>query len=253
MLNSFLGNAQKTSTVTIAKPLRLTAVEEHQIDRESLKVWERTIKDVIRHFSRILSGMTSQDVKAELLKLEPTLEDGAIERLGGSTAVVSALHLYVNTPNCVSGCVMLALQLEFARLLTRLATCTTTEIPEESAQTEVTDFHRVSNMLGYSLASAVAELCRARSQFSPPVILMDTARAIVEIARMEMSGRQDDSQFLVGTVGVAAHKSYFEGIFALYCPVSLLEESKTGSSAEQFNRQMALRFPTSKSSLPRRF
>lgn len=253
MLNNFLANATETGTATITKLLRLTAVEEHQIDHESLKAWERTIKDVIKHFSRLLSGMTSQDIKAQLLKLEPTSEDGAVERLGGSTAVVSALYLHVNTPNCVSGCVMLALQLEFARFLTRLTTYMTTEIPEEYVHTEVSDFHQVSNMLGYSLASAVAELCRARSQFSPPVILMDTARTIVEIARMEMSSRQGDSQFLVGAIGIPANKSHFEGTFALCCPASLLKESKAGSSAEPSSRQVALRFPTSKSSLPRRF
>lgn len=253
MLNSLLTKTQKTSTAAIATTLRLADVEEHQKDRESLRAWERTIKDVIRHFSRFLSETTSQDVTAQLLKLEPTSEDGAVEGLGGSTAVVSALHLYVNTPNCVSGCVMLAVQLEFAKFLTRLTTHMTTEIPEESVQTEISDFHQVNNVLGYSLASAVAELCRTRSQFSPPVILMDTAKAIVEIARMEMSGRQDDSQFLIGTVGVAANKSHCEGTFALCCPASLLEESKAGGNAEPISRQMALCSPAPKSSLPRRF
>lgn len=244
MMNSFLVNAQRTGTITIAKPLRLTTVEEHQIDHESLKTWERIIKDVTRYFSRFLSGMTGKDVTAQLLKLEPTSEEGAIERLGGSAATASALYLYANAPNCVSGCIMLALHLEFTKLLTRHMR---TQVLEESVQAEVPDPHQASNVLGYSLASAVTELCSARSQLSPPVIMIDTVRTIVEIARKETSGRQDNSQFLVGVTGITVSSNHFKGTFVLCCPASLLGEYRTASSAEPTSKHTALHVPAFRS------
>lgn len=252
MLNNFFVNTHRTGVATTVKPLRPTTAEERQIDRENLKTWERVIEDVIRHSSQILHGMTRQDVTTRLLRLEPTSEDDAIDRLGGPTATVSALYLYLNVPNCTSGCIMLALQLEFTRFLTKLTRHMAIDTSEEPAQTEVSDSYQISNVLGYSLTSAVAELCCARSQYSPPVIILDTAQTIMELVQTEISGRHDNIQFLVGVIGITASESYFEGTFALCYPSSLLEESRTDSNAEPFSKRTVLRVPTSDNLLPRR-
>ncbi len=251
MLSKFFASMQRTGAGSPVKPLRLTAVEEDLTDHESLKTWERIIKDTIEHSSRRLLRMTPQDTAARLLKLEPTEEDVATKRLGGPTATVSALYMYLNAPNCTSGCIALAFQLEFVSFLSGLTRYMAINTSEAPVQDQGYDFWQVSTMLGYSLASVGAELC-TRPQYSPPVIIIDTVRAFLELARAEMPEIQNDSQFLTGVVGITANNKNFEGTFVLHYPASLLGELSRNSNAEPLQKRTALRLSTFSGQLSRR-
>ncbi len=247
MLANFFVNTQKTGGASAVKPLRLTVVEEDQTYYESLKTWEGVIKVTIERVSRLLPRMSSHDVKAQLLKLEQTSEDSTVNRLGGPQATVSALYLYLNTPNCNGSYIVLAIHLELASFLARLTRHTTTGIPVGA------DLHQISDLLGCSIASAVAELYCTIPQHLPPVIIIDTTQTIIQLARTEMSGAKYNCQFLVGTVGITTGKSYFEGTFALCCPSSLPEEFRADSNSELLGKRTALRVPAFNDPLPRRF
>ncbi len=244
MLSSLFAKTQKAAVTSAVRPLRLTTIEEDPADRESFNSWEQVIKGTIEHASRFLLGMAQRDVTARLLRLEPTPEEVATDRLGGPTAPVSALYLHLNTPSCTGSCVALALQLEFVSFLSRLTRQVAMDTSDAPSQGDSDHFQQVSTMLGYSLTFAAAELCCARPQYSPPVIIIGTARTFVDLARIEMPEGKNDSQFLTGVIGITAGKDYFEGTFALYCPSSVLEWPNMNSNAQPSHKWTALRLPT---------
>lgn len=202
---------------------------ENNVTREfnGMPVWDQLIKRGMTNAINGLSQMVGRDFEISSINIRQVPAREMPSLLGGPESMVVGVYITFNGAS--NGHILLAHQPEFAYAILDLllgnhpGTCKTLDEMSQSALGEM------GNVTGTFFLNAIADSLGVLLHPSPPVVLLDMAGAILDIALSEILAERDDV-FIVETSFHVSDRT-IEGKFLIMPNASFMQLPLTPSGA----------------------
>lgn len=215
-------NAGKQKKSISVKPSGLAhKLENSRVEQDDPKTWERIVKKTIDYSVQSLTGKSPKKIEVSLSELELPSERNAIDWLGGPTEIVTGLCLNISNHNVHR--LTFVFQPVLLGYLGNFAAHTTDSINKSSVHPEEAISFEFANLIGHSLATAIAELYHTPLSCSLPIAIIDNAQTVLQITWAEVFDQKGDSWLLTGDLDIIMNDNSTKSPIILACSSPLAE------------------------------
>jgi chemotaxis protein CheC len=184
-----------------------------------MQAWDRLAATGITNAMVGLSQTVGREVKANSINVKHVLAKNMPDVLGGRDAPV--VGIYLTFAGAAEGHIMIVNRSEAAYAMSGILTGSNSDISKSSGEMEHLALSEMGNTMGATFLSTVTDTKNLTFRLSPPAVLLDSARAILDIALAEILQEHDD--ILVVETILGASERTVPGTFLIMSPPGFLQ------------------------------